>query len=174
MNKTLCLLAVMALGCSHRETRAAPESRATPSLATAAATEGSPRSPLGAEWILKGATGNRTVLVARIVRHAPIPVPIQVTVTLPAGARLITGATQFTIPASDSASVHEQELTIETAGQPATDALLEADASGPGFGIHVKQAYGFGRSRKPEPLPTPEGPSIKLGTHDIGPAIPGK
>lgn len=174
MKNALILFTLVALGCTHSDPRASTDSVPQPAGYGATLRNGSPQTPLTVEWVVRDAGRTRTVLVARVTRHAPVRVPVNVTVTLPPGTRLVSGVTQFTIPPSDAASVHDQELIIESSGQPASDAVLEADASGVGFGMHAKDSYSFGRPKKHDPVPTPEGPSVKLGTHDIGPAIPAK
>jgi hypothetical protein len=160
------------LACTHPTTpttTASPASASPPPLLDHVA----PRVPMAAEWVVKSVSGNRTTLIARVTRNGPVRAAMQVTVRVPAGVTLVSGPTQFTIPASETAAAFDQEFVVESRGQPKDALVLEVDAHGDDFGIHSTQKYEFGRVAE-EQKPQPQGPSVKIGSHDLGPAIPGK
>jgi hypothetical protein len=173
MRALLCFAAAAALGCTHGAAPP-PPARELPRPGPAAGSVGAPRAPLALEWVVKEVSGNRTALIARISRFAALQAPVEVTLRLPRGARLVSGPDRFSVPPAASPSVFEQEVTIECDGPPAEALLLEAHARGQAFGMHAKRAFIFGQAEKPVEAPRPEGPSVKIGTHDLGPAIPAR
>lgn len=172
MRTLLCLVGA-ALGCTHGAAQPPPAGE-PPRPGPASSSLDAPRAPIAIEWVVKQASGNRTRLVARISRFAAMEAPMEVTLRVPRGARLVAGPDKFSVPPAESPAVFEQEVTIECDGAPAGALLLEAHVRGQAFGVHAKRAFTFGQAEKPVEAPRPEGPSVKIGAHDLGPAIPAR
>lgn len=133
----------------------------------------SPRAPMIAEWVLQEAPAGRLSLIARIHRHSPFSVPINVTITVPEGLRLLSGRTSFSIPENAPMGVTDEPLVFEVVRTPAQDLILEADARGPDFGVHAKRAYTFGRPQKQLIVaPQEKGPELEVGERKFGPSVP--
>jgi hypothetical protein len=107
-------------------------------------------------------------LVLVVVRHVPLPVPLSVTLRVPAGARIVQPSGETRLAPNDSARVDRIDLVLELGSVPTSDLVAVLDAQDPGMGVHGEVAYRFGR-----PEPTVTGPqladdSLVIGGHNLG------
>jgi hypothetical protein len=132
------------------------------------------RVPIRASWeVLAGRPdgGEKLTLALRIERLGRWPLPINVAVQVPIGARLLRGATQATLAANPDPGIEDLEFELMLDVVPVADLVAVVDSQSPGAGVHAEPRYSFGR---PDPVPQrPEanGPHLRFGGHDFGPAI---
>lgn len=157
------------LGCAQNTV--APRSEAAGPTDTSA----SARAPMTAEWVFQSEGSGRLSLIARVNRFAAVRAPTTVSVSVPAGVRVISGRTSWVIPASEATGPVEETYVFEVVQSGQQEVVLTADAEGVGFGIHAKKAYKLGGStQKVNPVTSPSGPTLEVGGRDFGPAVPGK
>lgn len=166
------MLLVLAVGCAPKSVPA--RSDAAPADAPAPVASSSPRAPMTVDWIRQGESGGRLTLVARVNRNAPIRIPATVTVSVPAGVRVVSGRTSWVIEGSESTSPVEETLVFEVLQAGPQEILLAADAETANFGVHAKKAYKLGQAAQKATVPATTGPALEVGGHDFGPSVPAK
>lgn len=165
----MTLVIAASLGCAQNTV--APRSEAAGPTGSSA----SARAPMTAEWIFQSEGSGRLTLIARVNRFAAIRVPVTVSVSAPAGVRVISGRPSWIIPASETITPVEETYVFEVLQSGQQEIVLAADAEGVGFGVHAKKAYKLGGStQKVEASTAPSGPTLEVGGRDFGPAVPGK
>lgn len=170
--RALIIIMAAGFGCVSKSAQAAGETRPV----GAAVEPSSPRAPFVVEWVPQGEVGARVTLVARVNRHIPFRVPIAVTVTIPAGLRIVSGRTNWIIDPSDSVGPVEEVVVVEVVEAGPQEMILAADVEGTGFGVHAKRSYVIGSvpARSATRASTPAGPHLEVGGHDFGPSVPAK
>ncbi len=100
-----------------------------------------------------GSLGTVVEVTATIERHNESTAPIDVTVALPAGAKLVSGsATEHIETMGPGILTRNWKIRID--GAPSDDFVVNVTSGASGWGVHAQQAYRFGR---PEPkLPEPK------------------
>jgi hypothetical protein len=106
-------------------------------------------------------------LAIKIVRSRATDVPVALSITLPAGATLITGKSAETIVDASAATI-ERRIRVHIGAVPADDLLVAADSKTASSGAHAEKAYRFGRAEPKLPQPTPAGPSLKVKGKGMG------
>ena len=103
-------------------------------------------------------------MAVAIKRSTPDLAPLDLTVSLPAGAKLVGGATSETITDTRTAQV-SRTLHVIIDAIPAADLVVTVDRQTTQWGVHATDQYRFGRpapkGAQPaaEPLPgSPRGP----------------
>jgi hypothetical protein len=166
------LVLVVAAACAPKGAQTAAvtvvERAAAPVVAS------SPRAPMTVEWIYQGESGGRLTLVARVNRNAPIRIPATVTVSVPAGVRVVSGRTSWVIEGSESTSPVEETLVFEVVQAAPQEIVLAADAETVNFGVHAKKAYKLGQAPQKGSVPATTGPALEVGGHVFGPSVPAK
>lgn len=162
------LLTVLPLAC-HRTVSPAPETSVYESREVE-----NPRVPVSVAWDAATLEQDRVRLTARIDRRVELIEPLEVSIRVPEGARLVKGEERFFVPAG--APVEVLALPIEVAFEkiPEGDLILVADVQTRAYGVHAEAVYRFGRPEPTGPRPTPSGPAIEIGGRKIGKAIEGK
>ncbi len=131
------------------------------------------RAPMTVEWIYVSEAAGRLTLVARVNRRSPIRIPTTVTVSVPAGVRLVSGRTSWVIDGSGSTGSVDETLVFEVTDAGPQEILLAADVQSARFGVHAKKAYKLGPTVQKSPsAPTTRGPALQMGEHDFGPSVP--
>lgn len=166
------MLLVLAVGCAPKAVPA--RSDVGPADAPAPVASSSPRAPMTVEWIYQGESGGRLTLVARVNRNVPIRVPTTVTVSVPAGVKVVSGRTSWVIESSESTSPVEETLVLEVVQAGPQEIVLAADAETVNFGVHAKKAYKVGQAAQKGSVPASKGPTLEVGGHDFGPSVPAK
>jgi hypothetical protein len=129
-----------------------------------------PEAPVVASLSKVGDNPGATAVIARIEHRGPYPIPLDVEVRLPPGARVISGPTQWASPAADGPRVEETQLTVDFGLSNGGDLTLVVDGHAPGFGLHAERPL---RETAVPVLDAPRaGPHLVLKGHDLGPSIP--
>lgn len=161
------------LGCAASSLPGAPSSSepTTPGATTTTAATAK-RAPL--QLTLSGPTqpkaGEPLPLTAQVTRNQPFSVPIDVTLRLPEGVRLMEGESVQQILPSADAGTRSLRFVIVADPLPSEDITLVLDAHGQGFGFHTEKAYRFGRPQALTPS-VPLGEALKVGSHNAGPSV---
>jgi hypothetical protein len=96
------------------------------------------------------------------------PDPVVLSVDLPPGALLVSGAASETL--APSSQPHTRSLRIKLERVPSADLVVRADLDGRAYGAHARAVYRFGR---PEPkLARPAGSVVMIGGRPVGKVIP--
>ncbi len=141
-------------------------SRARPAASPAAG------APLTVKWVPRREGSTELELVARVEFRMRFDQPVAITVRTPPGVRLLSGPERWDARAPEDFAPVEAAYTFAIDGSPTGDIVLAADLSGPGFGVHGKDAFAVGvpRGKRSEAkAPAPEGPSIRVNGQDLGP-----
>jgi hypothetical protein len=162
----------LVLGCSRDEAEEPHGSvTAAPGVETPVASASRPRrSPLSLAVKGPSRVTAPSEIELTIVLHRlwDTPDPVVLTVDLPPGARLISGATSETL--APSSQPRARSLRIELERVPSADLVVRADLGGRGYGAHSRAVYRFGR---PEPKPAnPAGSVVVIGGRPVGKVIP--
>lgn len=131
-----------------------------------------PRVPVIVRWeVLDGEpiTQESMTLRAVVEKRGRWPFPIDLTMTIPTGVRVVSGDTSTTIQPGSGDATADIEIYIDSI--PADDLVAIIDSQSAGAGIHGTAAYRFGRPEPQVPQIERRGPRIKLGNHDYGRAI---
>ena len=138
------------------------------------AAEESPRAPMAVEWVAQ--SQSPLALVARIHRYVEFVAPVNVTVTVPEGLRVVSGRTAFAIPEGTPPGDTDEALVFEIVQPPSKDLVLEADVRGQGFGVHARRAYALVRKPPAAQAPAPASPEkdLQVGERKYGPSVPAK
>lgn len=130
------------------------------------------RSPVQVSWQEIRRDETQVELIARVQRLAPLPFPLEVSVSLPAGATLKTGRARFTLAPNLEGETHDEAIVVAYATVPAGDVELAADGQTAEMGVHARMAYRFGRPAPLQDAVAPAGPDLKKGDKNLGPSIP--
>ena len=130
--------------------------------------------PVTASWHLaRGVTSvdgvTRATLTATVTRAARLEAPVQVTLRLPAGARLEAGARSWVSPADVGSDTHA--ITLAWEATPADDLVLAFDAPGVAQGARGEVPWRFGRPAPAAPLPVARGAPLVVEGRDLGATI---
>ncbi len=175
--RILSVAAAAALACTERSslagTPSAPAPRAVEAVQASAPAAAPVRVPLTVKWVPRAALDGRLELTARLEFYAPIQAPLRVEVALPPGVTLVEGRTPVEVlPGPDLLPI---DLPFAFAVAPGADGeiVLSASIRGPTSGVYAKDTYPLAaRLQAPAPAPQPFGPSLKIGRHDLGSAVP--
>ncbi|WP_161607070.1 hypothetical protein [Myxococcus xanthus] len=119
-------------------------------------------SPLRVGWTVVASSSGHVRLVAEVERRAGFEVPVEVLLSLPAGATLTEGAVTFTVPAGVGEGVLSVTygVAFETGTLPMEDLVLVAHAVGASLGVHAEARHRFGRALVMDRQPVPTGPEL--------------
>ncbi|NVJ05400.1 hypothetical protein HUW63_09155 [Myxococcus sp. AM001] len=119
-------------------------------------------SPLRVSWTVVASSPGQVWLVAEVERRAGFEAPVEVRLSLPAGATLTEGAAAFTVPAGVGTGARSVTygVAFEAGTPPSEDLVLVAHAEGASFGVHAEARHRFGRTLALEPQPMPTGPEL--------------
>lgn len=163
------LLPVLALACTTR-----PPAAPTRSDPPAAATEqqAGARAPLTVHWILGSATDAEIDLVARIEFAAPLR-ELNLSVTVPAGLRLLEGPLSTSVSAPDDLSPVEIAYRFAVEEPGVGDLVVEVDRQTATAGVHAKDIYRRGAGTpKASQAPVDDRPNLEVGHRNFGPSTP--
>lgn len=181
MTRTCLIFASMVAlsGCSSSGERASPASAptpATPNGATApalsrATAPGTLRAPVEVKVTGPDHVDGAHDVTLRVSIDRSTRDPLDLRVSLPAGANLVSGAAVERI---DETSGHiERTLIIHLAnGVPAEDVHLSVDTGGTDYGAHANAAYRFGRAEPTLSQPPRTGNQVKVQGKTLGTPIP--
>jgi hypothetical protein len=154
--------------CSHAqpETAAQPATRPVPPpdaakvLATVA-------------WVAGPSDGGQLGLTARLSLAPTLAAPLEVTVTVPPGVTLVSGAAAFRTTPGQSGTL-DVPYVFEVAPGATGEILLRADLPKEGPGLHARAAWAVGAAslRTAPAAPEASGPAIKVLGKDLGNAVP--
>lgn len=133
-------------------------------------------APMSVGWTVVEASSGRVRLLAEVERRMGFGAPVEVRLSLPRGAELLEGPSDFTVPEGSGGDVRTVAyvVTFATGALPTEDLVLVAHAEGASFGAHAEQRYAFGRRPAAAPRPVPDGPvlspSVMMGDQAPAPA----
>lgn len=128
--------------------------------------------PVRVTWEEVSRTPTEAVVLAKVVRVLGIDTPLEVSIDVPAGAKLVAGRARFTLSPNVEADTVTEPITFAYEATPTDDAVLKLDADTGAMGMHFKVPYRFGRPPPPENPPKAIGPALKKGDKSFGPSIP--
>ncbi len=133
-------------------------------------------APMRVSWTVVESSDGHVRLMAEVERRTGFGAPVAVRLSLPRGAELVEGPSDFTVPEGPGGDVRTVAyvVTYATGSRPAEDLVLVAHAEGASFGAHAEERYAFGRMPAAVPRPVPEGPvlspSLIMGGEAASPA----
>jgi hypothetical protein len=133
-----------------------------------------PPSPL--TIVLEGPVNvNRasTVLLSVTISRTPaiLQTPIDLTIALPEGVHLVSGALEENVSAESSTEV-VREYVIEIGEIPLDDVVVTANIVQPSWGVYATAKYRFGRPEPKLPQPVRQGRELKVQGRSLGVPIP--
>lgn len=131
-------------------------------------------APMRVGWTVVETSSGHVRLLAEVERRTGFGAPVDVRISLPRGAALVEGPSDFTMPEGSGGDVRTVAYVVSfaTGALPTEDLVLVAHAEGASFGAHAEERYGFGRMPAAAPRPVPDGPvlspSVMMG--ELAPA----
>ncbi|MBK6533456.1 MAG: hypothetical protein IPF99_28855 [Deltaproteobacteria bacterium] len=154
----------------------APAAPVAPVAATVPSTQPAPahdgmRSPLDVSWVTVASDDHHAVLLAHVERAPRLDVPLQLTVTVPAGVTIARGAPSFALPPASQQATADYEYELTYPRVPSEDVLLAVDGDSETMGVHGRAWFRFGRPEPLGPRPVANGPVLNIGGRNFGPAV---
>ncbi len=119
-------------------------------------------APMRVGWTVVETSSGHVRLLAEVERRMGFGAPVEVRISLPRGAALVEGPSDFIVPEGPGGDVRTVAyvVTFATGARPTEDLVLVAHVEGASFGAHAEEHYAFGRMPAAAPRPVPDGPPL--------------